>query len=75
MAPAEPPPTQPPPPTSTPATGLSPEVPRLWPALPSETRRSLAQEWARLLKSMRTRVPSAAAPGTETIHAEHVGPR
>jgi hypothetical protein len=71
MARAAPPSTTPPRPT--PATGIPPDVPRLWPALPPETRRLLARELARLLGPMRTRSPGAAAPGTETTHAEHAG--
>jgi hypothetical protein len=69
MAPTAPPSNTPPRPT--PAPGISTDVPRLWPALPPQTRRLLAQELARLVGSMRTRLPSAAASGTEAIHAEH----
>jgi hypothetical protein len=73
MAPTAPPSNTPPRPTPAPAPapGISTDVPRLWPALPPQTRRLLAQELARLVGSMRTRLPSAAASGTEAIHAEH----
>jgi hypothetical protein len=58
-----------------PPAGLPPEVPRLWPALPAGTRRLLAQELARLLKSTPVRLPGTVAPGTETAHAEHADAR
>ena len=78
MAPAETRSTQAPHQVPTPATSASSAVPRLWPALPPETRRRLAQELARLLRSVQTRSRIAAAPaaaGTEATHAEHTGPR
>ena len=71
MVAAEPLSTKSPHPISPPATCISPHVPRLWPALPSATRRLLAQELARLLSPMRARIPTAVAPGTEAIHADH----
>jgi hypothetical protein len=51
-------PTQPAHPRSTP--------PRLWPALPAETQRQLAQELARLLRLIGT----PASAGLETRHAD-----
>jgi hypothetical protein len=75
MVAADIPPANPPHQVPTPMTRVVPDAPRLWPALPPATRRLLAQELAGLLRSMRTRNPSAAAPGTEAAHAEHVSPR
>jgi hypothetical protein len=78
MAPAEPHPTRAPHQVPTPAISASSAVPRLWPALPPETRRRLAQELARLLGPTRTRSRTIAAPmaaGTEATHADHTGPR
>ena len=62
----------------TPATSTASAVARLWPALPPETRRRLAQELARLLGPTRPRrriIAAAAAAGTEATHADHTGPR
>ena len=80
MAPAETRSTQAPHQVPTPASSASASsaVPRLWPALPPETRRRLAQELARLLRSVQTRSRIAADPaavGTEATHADHAGPR
>ena len=75
MVPADIPPANPPHQVPTPTTHVLPDVPRLWPTLPPATRRLLAQELARLLRSMRTRVPRAAAPGMEAAHAEHASSR
>ena len=71
MVPAKPLSTEPAHPISTPATCISPDVPRLWPALPPATRRLLAQELARLLGSRRARIPTAVGLNTEAIHADH----
>jgi hypothetical protein len=68
-------PANPPHQVPTPMTRVVPDAPRLWPALPPATRRLLAQELAGVLRSMRTRHPSAAASDTEATHGEHVSPR
>ena len=80
MAPAETHSTRAPHQVPTPASSASASsaVPRLWPALPPETRRRLAQELARLLRPPRTGsriIAAPAAAGTEAIHADHTGPR